>query len=163
MGEVYRARDSRLGRHVAIKVLRADRTGDEARRRRFVQEARTASALNHPHIATIYDLSSADGIDFIVMEYVDGPPLSTLVRSGMRMDEVLRVAIDVADALSRGSSKRPPPSTPRTTPPPRASRRRPQRRRWPVRPATCRQSRPPADRSTRAATSSASARCSTRW
>jgi eukaryotic-like serine/threonine-protein kinase len=100
MGEVYRARDSRLGRQVAIKVLRSDRTGDEARRRRFVQEARTASALNHPHIATIYDLSSADGIDFIVMEYVDGRPLSALVRGGMRMDEVLRVAIAVADALS---------------------------------------------------------------
>ncbi len=74
MGEVYRARDTRLGREVAIKVLPADKLADPARRARFVQEARAASALNHPHIVTIYEIESADGIDFIVMELVPGRP-----------------------------------------------------------------------------------------
>ena len=72
MGEVYRARDTRLGREVAIKVLPADRVADADRRRRFVQEAQAVSALNHPHIITIYEIESADGNDFIVMEYVRG-------------------------------------------------------------------------------------------
>ena len=72
MGEVYRARDPRLGREVAIKVLPHDRVADESRRQRFVQEAKAASALNHPHIVTIHEIESADGIDFLVMEYVRG-------------------------------------------------------------------------------------------
>src|SRR4029077_8692589 len=72
MGEVYRARDLRLGREVAIKVLPAERMADADRRRRFVQEARAASALNHPNIVTIHEIGSVDGIDFIVMEYVRG-------------------------------------------------------------------------------------------
>jgi serine/threonine protein kinase len=75
MGEVYRARDPRLGRDVAIKVLPADRVADEDRRRRFVQEAKAASALNHPHIVTIHEIESANGADFIVMEYVRGKSL----------------------------------------------------------------------------------------
>ena len=70
MGEVYRARDPRLKRDVAIKVLPGERFGDESRRRRFVQEAQAASALNHPHIVTIHEIESANGQDFIVMEYV---------------------------------------------------------------------------------------------
>jgi len=65
MGEVYRARDPRLGREVAIKVLPAERMADENRRRRFVQEARAASALSHPNIVTIHEIESADGVDFI--------------------------------------------------------------------------------------------------
>jgi eukaryotic-like serine/threonine-protein kinase len=77
MGEVYRARDTRLGRDVAIKVLPAERMTDENRRRRFVQEARAASALSHPNIVTIHEIESADGIDFIVMEYVPGKTLDT--------------------------------------------------------------------------------------
>jgi len=103
MGEVYRARDTRLGRDVAIKVLLADRrsSGDESRSRRFVQEARAASALNHPNIVTIYEIESADGADFIVMEYVPGKTLDALIRPRMRLSEVLRVAIPVADALAR--------------------------------------------------------------
>ena len=76
MGEVYRARDTRLGRDVAIKVLPADRLSDEARRARFVQEARAASALDHPNIVTIHEIESADGIDFIVMELVAGQTLA---------------------------------------------------------------------------------------
>ena len=101
MGEVYRARDPRLNRDVAIKVLPADRMADPDRRRRFVQEAQAASALNHPHIVTIHEIESADGIDFIVMELVRGKSLDALIpRKGMRLSEVLRIAIPVADALA---------------------------------------------------------------
>jgi Tol biopolymer transport system component/serine/threonine protein kinase len=101
MGEVYRARDSRLGREVAIKVLPAKCLADEDRRRRFVQEARAASALNHPNIVTIHEIESAEDVDFIVMELVAGKTLDALIpRAGMRLGEVLRVAIPLADALA---------------------------------------------------------------
>jgi eukaryotic-like serine/threonine-protein kinase len=102
MGEVYRARDTRLGREVAIKVLPAERMADENRRRRFVQEARAASALSHPNIVTIHEIESADGVDFIVMEYVPGKSLDALIpRQGMKLAEVLRIAITIADAVAR--------------------------------------------------------------
>ncbi len=101
MGEVYRARDTRLGREVAVKVLPAERMADEHRRARFVQEARAASALNHPHIVTVHDIASAEGTDFIVMELVPGKTLDALIpRHGMRLGEVLRIAIPLADALA---------------------------------------------------------------
>jgi Tol biopolymer transport system component/tRNA A-37 threonylcarbamoyl transferase component Bud32 len=101
MGEVYRARDPRLGREVAIKVLPHDRVADESRRQRFVQEAKAASALNHPHIITIYEIESANGIDFLVMEYVRGKSLDALIpRQGIRLGEALRIAIAVADAVA---------------------------------------------------------------
>ena len=101
MGEVYRARDPRLRRDVAIKVLPPDRTGDEDRRRRFIEEAHAASALNHPHIVTIHEIESDNGMDFIVMEYVRGRSLDQLIpRRGMRTSELLRIAIAVADALA---------------------------------------------------------------
>jgi eukaryotic-like serine/threonine-protein kinase len=101
MGEVYRARDTRLDREVAIKVLPAERMADEGRKRRFVQEARAASALNHPNIVTIHEIESAEGIDFIVMELVPGKTLDSLIpKSGMRLGEALRVAIPIADALA---------------------------------------------------------------
>jgi eukaryotic-like serine/threonine-protein kinase len=106
MGEVYRARDSRLGREVAIKILPAERLHDEARRRRFVQEAQSASALNHPNIITIHEIESADDIDFIVMEYVRGASLDTLIpRQGFRLNELLRIAIPVADALAAAHAR----------------------------------------------------------
>ena len=73
MGEVFRARDTRLGREVAIKVLPADRLADAQRRRRFVKEAQALSALNHPHIVTIHELESAGGIDFIVYGLIPRP------------------------------------------------------------------------------------------
>jgi Tol biopolymer transport system component/tRNA A-37 threonylcarbamoyl transferase component Bud32 len=102
MGEVYRARDPRLGREVAIKVLPAERMADEERRRRFVQEARAASALNHPNIVTIHEIDSVDGIDFIVMEYVAGRTLDFVIPAqGMRLPQALQVAIPIADALAR--------------------------------------------------------------
>jgi Tol biopolymer transport system component/serine/threonine protein kinase len=101
MGEVYRGRDTRLGREVAIKVLPPDRLSDPSRRARFVQEARAASALNHPHIVTIHEIESAEGRDFIVMELVPGKTLDALIpRPGMRLGEALRIAIPLADALA---------------------------------------------------------------
>ena len=101
MGEVYRALDPRLQREVAIKVLPPERM-DEEHRRRFVREARAASALNHPNIVTIHEIESADGRDFIVMEYVPGKSLDRLIpRQGMPLGEVLRIATPIADALAR--------------------------------------------------------------
>jgi serine/threonine protein kinase/Tol biopolymer transport system component len=101
MGEVYRARDPRLNRDVAIKVLPADRLADESRRQRFLREARAAATLSHPHIVTVYEVEAADGIDFLVMEYVRGKSLDALIpRGGLRLGETLRIAIAVADALA---------------------------------------------------------------
>jgi Tol biopolymer transport system component len=101
MGEVYRARDARLGRDVAIKVLPADRLSDQAQRARFVREARAASALDHPNIVTIHEIESEGGVDFIVMELVAGRNLRTLIpRQGLPVPEVLRIAIPLADAVA---------------------------------------------------------------
>ncbi len=106
MGEVYRAYDQRLNRDVAIKVLPARSLADNDRRRRFVQEAQAASALNHPNIITIYEIESDQGRDLIVMEYVRGKSLDALIpRHGMRLTEVLRIAIPVADALAAAHAR----------------------------------------------------------
>src|SRR5215469_13833607 len=78
MGVVYRAVDTRLGRVVAIKVVGASAAIDADRKSRFFQEARAASALNHPHIITIYDIGAADGADYIVMEFVSGKTLDAV-------------------------------------------------------------------------------------
>src|SRR5256885_15828945 len=79
MGVVYRAFDTHLDRLVAIKILRPDATGSPERQRRFVQEAKAASALNHPNIIHIYDISSSAGTDFIAMEFVAGNTLDQLI------------------------------------------------------------------------------------
>ena len=101
MGVVYKARDTHLDRFVALKVLPADKVADPERKRRFVQEAKSASALNHPNIITIHDISEADGTVFIVMEYVAGKALADLIpRHGMRLGEALKHAIPIADALA---------------------------------------------------------------
>src|SRR5512138_1998858 len=76
MGEVYRARDTRLDRTVAIKVLPSHVSSDPALRERFEREARTVASLNHPHICTLHDVGHQDGIDFLVMEYLDGQTLA---------------------------------------------------------------------------------------
>jgi Tol biopolymer transport system component/predicted Ser/Thr protein kinase len=105
MGVVYKARDTHLDRLVAIKVLPAEKVADLERKRRFVQEAKAASALNHPNIITIHDIASANGIDFIVMEYVQGKTLDALVpRKGLRLNETLKLAIQMADALAKAHS-----------------------------------------------------------
>src|SRR5262245_54879022 len=98
MGSVYLARDQRLHRQVAVKVLPPD--ASESRRKRFIREARAASALNHPHIVTIYDIGSSEGVDFIVMEYVEGHPLDTLIPvGGLAIHHVVDYALQIADAL----------------------------------------------------------------
>jgi len=102
MGEVYKARDTRLKRTVAIKVLPPDKTSDPERKRRFVQEARAASALNHPSIITTHDIGREDGIDFVVMEYVAGKTLGQVIpRRGLKLKEVLKYATQIADALAK--------------------------------------------------------------
>jgi len=102
MGVVYKARDTHLDRFVAIKVLPADMVADENRRRRFAQEAKAASALNHPNIVTVHDISQADGVTFIAMECVEGKTLDQFIpRKGMPLNEALKVAVQVADALVR--------------------------------------------------------------
>lgn len=101
MGVVYRARDTRLDRVVAIKLLPPDKMSDPDRRRRFVQEAKAASALNHPNIVTIHEIDALDGVDFIVMEHVDGTPLDRLIPSeGLPLPQALSYAVQVADALA---------------------------------------------------------------
>jgi eukaryotic-like serine/threonine-protein kinase len=101
MGVVHKALDSHLDRLVAVKVLPAERVADRDRKRRFVQEAKAASALNHPSIVTIYDIDSADGIDFIAMELVVGKTLDRCIpRHGLRPSEVLRYTVQIADALA---------------------------------------------------------------
>jgi serine/threonine protein kinase len=101
MGIVYRAEDTRLDRPVAVKVLPHDKVIDPERKRRFIQEAKAASALNHPHIITIYDIGQAEGLDFIAMEYVDGRTLEDLIgRKGLKLNEALKYSVQVADALA---------------------------------------------------------------
>src|SRR5271157_2423315 len=101
MGEVYKARDTRLNRTVAIKVLPPLAAGDAERRRRFLREARAASALNHPNIVTLYDVVSEDGRDSIVMEYVEGKTLADRIgRKGLLLRDALHYAIQIADALA---------------------------------------------------------------
>jgi serine/threonine protein kinase len=101
MGEVYRARDTRLGRLVALKIIPVSRMGDPERRRRFLQEAKTASSLNHPNIVTIYDVGSDQGVDYLTMELVRGRALDRLIpKGGLPFPELLRHSIQIADALA---------------------------------------------------------------
>jgi Tol biopolymer transport system component/tRNA A-37 threonylcarbamoyl transferase component Bud32 len=101
MGEVYRAKDTRLGRTVALKVLPRDKVADPQRRSRFLHEAKAASALNHPNIMTVYDIAEEDGVDFIVMEYIAGRPLSALLEhGGLTLRQTLQYGVQAADALA---------------------------------------------------------------
>ncbi len=100
MGEVYRARDTRLNRSVAIKILLADVAGDPDRRGRFEREARAVASLTHPHICTLHDVGRHDGTDYLVMELLEGETLaSRLERGSMAMPELLARAMEIADAL----------------------------------------------------------------
>src|SRR5437879_7521114 len=102
MGVVWKARDTHLDRFVAVKTLSAEKLADPERKRRFVQEAKAASALNHPNIVTIYDIAEADGIQFISMEYVVGKSLDQLIgRKGLGTNEALKHAVQIADALAK--------------------------------------------------------------
>jgi eukaryotic-like serine/threonine-protein kinase len=101
MGVVYKARDTRLDRFAAIKILRGATLSDE-RRRRFTQEAKAASALNHPGIVTIYDIAHDDGVDFIAMELVEGKTLAQMIgRTALPMKAALDIGIQAAQALAR--------------------------------------------------------------
>src|SRR5579863_6913210 len=105
MGLVWKARDTQLDRFVALKTLSAERMADPERRRRFVQEAKAASALNHPNIVHIYNIAEADGVQFIAMEFVAGQTLDQLAgRKGMRLNEVLKYAVQIAAALAKAHS-----------------------------------------------------------
>jgi serine/threonine protein kinase len=100
MGEVYRAKDSRLGRTVAIKVLAQRVTDSPTRRQRFEREARAASRLSHPHICALYDIGEQDQVHFIVMEFLEGETLGERLRRGpLPLTQVLCRAIEIADAL----------------------------------------------------------------
>jgi dipeptidyl aminopeptidase/acylaminoacyl peptidase len=102
MGEVYRARDTKLGRDVAIKILPAETALDPERRRRFEQEAHSASALNHPNIVTIHDIGSADSTFFIAMEMVDGRTVRELMTATpLPAKKVLDIAVQIADGLAK--------------------------------------------------------------
>src|SRR5512143_942921 len=102
MGEVYRARDSRLGREVAIKVLPDHLSASEELRHRFEREARTISQLSHPHICALYDVGREGDQEFLVMELLEGETLADrLGRGPLPLEQVLRYGIEIADALDR--------------------------------------------------------------
>ena len=105
MGHVYQAEDAKLGRMVALKFLPPDTIKDDKAKRRLMQEARAASALNHPNIVTIHSIDEQDGLDFIVMEYVQGETLKQIVQRGaMPFPQVLEIGLQVADALAAAHS-----------------------------------------------------------
>lgn len=100
MGEVYLAQDGRLGRRIAIKILPSRFTADAARVHRFQQEARAASALNHPNIVTIHEIGEAEGLRFLVTEYVEGETLRPLMARGLELSKALEIVIQAAGALA---------------------------------------------------------------
>jgi len=101
MGEVYRGRDTRLNRDVAIKILPPEFSSNQDRLRRFEQEARAASALNHPNIITIYEIGSVDSTSYIAMECVDGKTLRELMTSGpLPVKRSLQIGTQIAEGLA---------------------------------------------------------------
>ncbi|HYL14357.1 MAG TPA: protein kinase [Terriglobales bacterium] len=102
MGEVYRARDTRLDRTVAVKILPAHLSADPARKLRFEREAKAVSALNHPNICSLFDVGSQDGIDFLVMECIEGETLAQrLAKGALPIEQVLKIGTEIADALDK--------------------------------------------------------------
>jgi serine/threonine protein kinase len=102
MGEVYRARDTRLERTVAIKILPAQLSSDPVRKQRFEREAKTISSLNHPHICVLHDVGSQDGIYYLVMECVEGETLAKRLEKGpLPLEQVLKYGMQIADALDK--------------------------------------------------------------
>jgi serine/threonine protein kinase len=106
MGEVYRARDTRLDRIVAIKILPAHLADRADLRERFEREARTIASLNHPHICTLYDTGHQGEIDFLVMEYLEGQTLAQRLAKGpLPIQQALQYGIEIADALDKAHRK----------------------------------------------------------
>ena len=102
MGEVYKATDTRLDRTVAIKVLPEHVAADPDLKQRFEREAKTVAGLSHPHICPVFDVGTQDGIDFLVMEYLDGETLAQRLEKGaLPLDHALTIAIEIADALDK--------------------------------------------------------------
>src|ERR1700736_2072074 len=102
MGEVYRARDTRLERTVAIKVLPSHLSSDPDLKHRFEREARTISSLNHPHICHLYDVGSQDGTDYLVVEYLEGETLDHRLQKGpLPLKQALDCGLQIADALEK--------------------------------------------------------------
>src|SRR5260370_272366 len=106
MGEVYKARDTRLDRIIAIKVLPAHLADRAELRERFEREAKAIASLNHPHICTLYDTGHQDGIDYLVMEYLEGETLAQrLLKGSLPVQQVLQYAIEIPDALDKAHRK----------------------------------------------------------
>jgi len=102
MGEVYRARDTRLDRTVAIKILPAQFTSDPVSRQRFEREAKVISNLNHPHICVLHDIGHQDGVDYIVMECLEGETLAKRLEKGpLLLEQVLKIGREIAEALDK--------------------------------------------------------------
>src|SRR5215471_1188741 len=102
MGEVYRARDTRLDRTVAVKVLPSHLSGSEEVRQRFEREARTISQLSHPHICALYGVGNQDGVEYLVMEYLEGETLADrLLKGPLPVDQALRYGMEISDALDK--------------------------------------------------------------
>src|SRR5450631_209483 len=100
MGEVYRARDTRLERTVAVKILPSHLSEDPESKQRFDREARTISSLNHPNICTLHDVGHQDGIDYLVMEYLEGQTLaSRLGKGALASDQVFKYGIEICEGL----------------------------------------------------------------
>src|SRR5437867_6414950 len=106
MGEVYRARDTRLDRTVAIKVLPEALAADPQFRDRFEREARAISSLSHPHICTLFDVGHQDGTNYLVMEYLEGETIEQRLEKGaLPLDQAIRCAIEIADAPDSAHSQ----------------------------------------------------------
>src|SRR5256884_939349 len=106
MGEVYRARDTRLGRIVAVKIHPSHLPDNSTLRQRFEQEAKAISSLNHPHICILHDVGHQDGTDFLVMEYLEGETLAKLLEKGpLPLAQVLKYGVEIADALDKADRK----------------------------------------------------------
>src|SRR5258708_21778021 len=102
MGEVYRARDTRLDRTVAVKILPAHLSSDATLRQRFDQEDKAISSLNHPHICTLYDVGHQDGTDFLVMKYLEGETVAHLLeKAPLPLAPVLKYGVGIAAALDK--------------------------------------------------------------
>ncbi len=106
MGEVYLAQDTELDRTVAIKILPEALASDQQRLQRFVQEAKAASALNHPHILTIYEIGTIENSRFIATEFIDGETLRQRIGAGMKLSDILEVAIQASGTRRRNYPSR---------------------------------------------------------
>src|SRR5215467_11039968 len=106
MGEVYRARDTRLDRDVAVKVLPASLSSDPSLRQRLEREAKAVSKLCHPHICTLHDIGHQDGVDFLIMELIEGETLERRLQKGsLLLEQTIRFASEIAEALAEAHKR----------------------------------------------------------